>query len=139
MPLRRAGGYPMESLEPRLTLVRCRLTTGTTGAVSAVSGKGFATNGTPVGELGGVVRDAEAAYTITLPGRGGLQDIVPLAACVHGATGAARWVVWTDVDLDDRTVSVSFQAEAVGGPEDEELPNAAAVDFTFLVRETSAT
>ena len=52
------------------TLVNCALTVGATGAVTAVSGKRFATDGTATGSLGGIARDSEAVYTVTLPGTG---------------------------------------------------------------------
>ena len=54
---------PFHSLERGWTLVNCALTVGSTGAVTAVSGKRFATDGTATGSLGGIARDSEAVYT----------------------------------------------------------------------------
>jgi hypothetical protein len=109
MPLN-TSKQPFKALERGLTLLRCRLTVGATGAVSAVDGVQFA-NGAASGYLGGITRNSAGVYTITWPGLGGYNDLIPLApvivdgavadgrlALLTGRTASARTCQWTFLD-----------------------------------------
>lgn len=136
MPFTNIKADKVMTLETSLTLVRCRLTVGATGAVSAVSGKGF-NSGAPTGELGGIVRDDTGDYTVTLPGRGGFQAIVPTFPMItDGAAADVRHVLVTAVTPSARTVAFTFldaDTPAATDPADGSV-----IDFVFLVDDSSA-
>lgn len=128
---------PFHSLERGWTLVNCALTVGATGAVTAVSGKRFATDGTATGSLGGIARDSEAVYTVTLPGTGGLQEIIPLTPVIVDGTAAtdARVAICTARSASARTVTWTFLS--LDTPGVSELSSGGVVEFQFLVRDSS--
>ena len=126
---------PLKSLEQGWVLVNAKLTTGATGAVTTVSGKGFA-NGAASGELGGIVRDDTGDYTVTLPGRGGLQAIIPMFPMItDGSASDVRHVLVTAVSTSARTVAFTFLDADT--PAATDPANGSVIDFTFLVRDSS--
>lgn len=124
---------PFMALERDFTLLHVTLTVGSTGAVSAVSGRGFA-NGAASGELGGIARSSEAVYVVTLPGTGALQEIVPFAPVIlDGDAGDARHALVTARSLSARTVTFTFLD--LDTPAASELTSGSVVEFVFLVRD----
>lgn len=123
------------ALERGWIFVHCTLTVGATGAVSAVSGKRF-NSGAASGENGGIVRDGTGVYTITLPGRGGLQEIFPLApVIVDGDAADVRLTLCTDRTVSARTVEWTFLDADT--PAATDPANGSVIEFGFLVRQSS--
>lgn len=125
----------LASLEQGWVHLECKLTVGGTGAVSAVDGKGF-NDGASSGELGGIVRDDVGDYTITLPGRGGFQDIMPLNPVIQdGAAVDVRHVLVTAITASSRTVSYTFfDADTPAATDPTE---GSIIHFHFLVKDGS--
>lgn len=127
----------MEALERGWHMQHVSLTVGGTGAVSAVSGKKYAVDGVATGEQGGIVRDSAGVYTLTLPGRGGVQEIVPVSAVMLDAAATdLRLPLVTARSTSARTITYSF-VEPDGSPSVEEVPSGAVVEFVLLVRNSS--
>lgn len=125
-----------EAFEKGWVHVHVKLTTGATGAVSVVDGKGF-NDGAPTGELGGIVRDDVGDYTITLPGRGGLQDISLLAdpVIVDGSASDVRHCLVTAITPASRTVAVTFLDADT--PAATDPANGSVIHFHFLAKDGS--
>lgn len=129
---------PLCALERGWCLVKVDLTVGATGAVSAVSGKGFA-NGAPSGEQGGITRTSEGLYVITLPGRGGVQEICPLQPVIRdGAAADYRPTLLTAVSASARTFSWTFltaDTPAASGVDDP--TSGSVITFFAFVKQSS--
>lgn len=114
-----------------------KLTVGATGAVSSVDGKGWASDGTRVGELGGIVRDSEAVYTLTLPGYGGVQNVFLLAPVIEdGSAGDVHIALLSAKTLASSTIQLTF-VDLDGTPSADELSDGTVVHIAFLVKNSS--
>ena len=129
---------PVRALGKEWVLVQVTLTVGATGAVTSAVGRGFDT-ATPSGETaGGIVRVSEGVYTVTLPGRGSVQAIVPLGPPVIEDADAAdaKVVTITAKSLSARTMTFTFW-DAAAAAAVEELTEGSVVYFTFLVKNSN--
>lgn len=108
------------------------LTVGAVGAVTSVDGKSFATGGTPSGDLGGIVRDGVGQYTVTLPGRGGVQKIMPFQPVIlDGAAADAKVPLLNARTPASRTFQFTFLDQLTAAA--EELTSGTVVLFQVLV------
>ena len=129
--------HPLKSREAGWDLHVIEVTFGAGQAISSVDGKGMATDGVATGQLGGVVDDGTGLLTITLPGYGGVQKIVPLTpVIVDGSVGDVKSFLVTDRTTSARTVSYMFVDGATDAAED--LTSGSVVFFPFLVKNGSA-
>ena len=128
--------HKFDSREQGFTLHVIEMTVGGTGAVASVDGKGFAASGVASGELGGIVRDGVGEYTITLPGYGGVQRIVPHYPLIFdGVVGDGKNALMTNRSAGNREFSWSFVDNATDAA--EELSSGSVVIFQVLVKQSS--
>ena len=113
-------------------LLSVKFAIGATGAVGAIDGKGFAATAA-LPYKGSVVRDDVGTYTITLPGRGAVQDIIPVGEPVLIVNGNNLWVRIDAIDLDARTITL----QCVGRDstfDDTEAASGDSLCLTVLVK-----
>lgn len=135
MPFTNTKQGCLKTLAIGWTLVRCQLTVGATGAVSAVSGKGF-NNGAATGDLGGFTRNSAGDYTITLPGSGGFQAIIPLSVqIIDSANTDVRFHRWDTITPSARTAQVAFSDADT--PAATDPGNGSVIEFVFLVDDST--
>lgn len=122
-------GYPIKHYGRQRMLLSASFDVGATGAVGNIVGEGFGTTAVE-GRQGSIVRDSAGTYTVTMPGRGSVRDIIPLS--IGAETDEDVFVKVEDIDLANRSVTFIFR-EADGTPADEELTSGDRVFFCFLV------
>ena len=128
--------HPLKSREAGWDLHVIELTVGATGAVTSVDGKGMATTGTASGELGGIVRNGVGDYTVTLPGYGGVQKIVPLeCSVIDGAVGDSKSFAFVRT-ASARTLQILCVDNATDAA--EELSSGTVLVIPILVKNGSA-
>lgn len=129
---------PIQAYGKEYKLLALKVTIGAAGAVSAVDGKGWTSDGTagtaPV--LNGSVTLDTAEYEIVLPGSGAVHDILLLSAHVQDtAAGDVRIPMVTSLDLSSRLIGVTFyDPDNAGAPAALVPSNGSVLHFVLLVK-----
>lgn len=128
--------HKFEASEQGWELHTVEMTVGSSGAVASLSGKRFASDGTAAGELGGIALSSTSVYTVTLPGYGGVQDILPLTPVIlDGALGDAKVPLLSARTVGSRTFAWTFLDQLTAA--EEELTDGTVVLFPVLVKQGS--
>lgn len=136
MPLVRSN-FERRHLSPLLVGVDVTLVVGASGAVTSASGKGFETG---PADKGTVVKETAAGqYTITFPGRGALQRIIPRYPVIEDTVDAHQFSVIAK-SLANRSVTVQFWGPTAADDTalvETDLTSGTIVHFAFDVQETN--
>ncbi len=127
---------PIRALGKEYVIVTCSMLVGASGAVTSVTGRGFS-SALPSGETpGGIVKEATAGqYTVTLPGRGSVQAIIPLGApVIEHATDVLHITVISKA-LSSR--ALTFQCWDADTPAATNPTSGAVLHFAFLVKNSN--
>lgn len=131
---------PLRALGKDYVLLTVSATITASGVVASMAGKGFTTTTALLGDtLGSVARSAAGVYVVTLPGRGAVQDIVPLGIYIEdGAPADLKLPMVTAKSVSARTITITFfDALGDGTPAAEELTDGTIVHISLLVKNSS--
>lgn len=142
MPLNGITFDPIQVYGKEWKALFLSLTVGASGAVSAVDGKGWKSDGTAGTSInnGSVTKEvADGQYSIVLPGKGSVHKVVVLPPMIEDATDALLCTTIAK-DLSAREVTLQFwgpTATADTALIATELSDGTIVHFTILVKNSN--